>query len=64
MEYHAIIPWSRLKTHLEKEIRSVDSQLRTCKPDQLGLLQGRAIQLEYLLNLPETLLALDQMEGQ
>jgi hypothetical protein len=64
MEYHAVIPWSRLKAHLEKEIKSVDARLRSCKPEELGLLQGRAIQLEYLLNLPETLMALDQTEEQ
>lgn len=64
MEYHTIIPWPRLKQHLDKEIKSVDAQLRSCKPEELGKLQGRAIQLEYLLNLPETLTALDQTEEQ
>ena len=60
--YHAIIPWHRLKAHLEQEIKVVDSKLRNCKPDELGQLQGRAATLAYLLNLPETLTALDTEE--
>ncbi len=60
--YRAIIPWHRLKAHLEQEIKVVDGKLRNCKPEELGQLQGRAATLEYLLNLPETLQALDQTE--
>lgn len=53
--YDAVIPWHVLKAHLERQLEQTDKMLRRATSDDSPVLRGRAVLLEELLNLPESL---------
>lgn len=55
-----VIPWPRLKRHLDDKLSQVDRKLRRATGDERDKLQGQALLLEDLLNLPESLALLDE----
>lgn len=62
--YREVIPWYKLRQHLEQQLRDLDSKLRRSQDDnETHRLQGRASVLEDLLNLPETLEILEDEKG-
>ena len=58
-KYETIIPWSRLKQHIEEQLEAQRSQLERADGVEAARLQGDVRTLRFMLNLPNTLEAID-----
>ena len=58
--FHAVIPWHKLKKHLDGLQQKVGGRLRRAKDsDDILRLQGESLLLERLMDLPEALTLAD-----
>jgi hypothetical protein len=61
-KYEAMIPWSRLKQHIEEQLEAKRSLFENSEGVEAARLQGDVRTLRAMINLPNTLEALDFME--
>ena len=58
--FHAVIPWHKLKKYLDGLQQKVSGRLRRAKgSDDILRLQGESLLLEQLMDLPEALTLAD-----
>lgn len=62
-DYRQVIPWHVIRKHFEKRLSEVNGAwLDATNVDELHVNKGKALLLRELLNLPETLMALQQQD--
>lgn len=57
-----VIPTHIYLEHIHRLLSDVDGRIRRARGEDTLILQGRAVQLEELLHLPETLTILEEHE--
>ena len=58
-KYESLIPWNRLKKHIQERLEAQRSLLEAAEGPEAARLQGDVRTLRAMLNLPNTLEALD-----